>query len=1004
MAWIHYHHENQQPVTLSFFYFAVAISDLIYLAEELRTHTIHTMKMEPAPWIRDYVKNMDDLYTELTLEKIDDKLFEEERKKLESYKELFASGLFEYMYIRYYIPEYLDIRYYIPSLKPKRKILIKGDPGMGKTSLVKKIAYDWAKGDFDEISIVFFVFLKVVKPGDLIENVIMLQNPMSEGLNVTGAALGNILARFGPECLLILDGLDECALGQNSEVRKIITGAKFKTCNVILTSRPHSTREFESCFDTIVSVEGFTRSEAKKFASRIVDDAEKVERVLKFNPTGERADRSVHNVPILLSFLCLLVREDNVDLSDKTISMGEIYFRMVRCLYKKYCIRNLIEFNTASFIQAMTLLGKVALDMLLSDNALLQREQIIAEVGSDVFDYGLLIGHEDAHKLIQDETADIFVTFPHRSILEFLGAYYFVLSLGKKQTVKYFDKAVTKSLMNRLFSQFCVWFLDESNELCPFLERSVASDWLSRAAAEHIDATTINFIQVGNNFQVLDLALKDHNISALGMLEKTLKGCFGAKHLVISSRHPVELILTSLNDNVFESFKSIKIRDNERLDRTPVLIPVESPLLFLHSSTHNIKVVVEKALDTLLSKCVVSIITICAARNRPVSVELAGGDLHQLLLRERPSELHTLVLKHCERTLKTLENITQANVENKLLNLCFLSISCSLVSGRLHMLLKETFPALTTLILSDCGLKAPDLTILAVAVEQMLPSLCVLDISGTSVEGCLHLLLTGIFPSLTTLILSYCGLRIGDLTELAEASMEGKLPELRHLDISWNYSLRDLLQPLKYVSDKLFFAAFPKLITLIARGCGLDANSLQSLSETGRLQHLMALDLSRNPYISGHVFVLLYQPLLSLNILILRGYALTSDDMRTLAYANVLNRLPQLMLLDISLNPIGYKSGCSGLAELLSHQFPSLAYLILCDCLLSEKDLDSLAEAKLADKLPAVKYIDVSFNGLTRHLDRLTRNRRTGCEAFWIKIICFEKFLDSRSTTKQDLF
>ena len=152
------------------FYFAVTISDLVHLAEDLRPHTIQTMKMEPAPWIRDYVKNMDDLYTELTLEKIDHKLFEEERVKLENYKELFASGMFEYLYIRYYIPEYLDTRYHIPSLKPKRKILIKGDPGMGKTSLVKKIAYDWAKGDFDEISIVLFVFVKLVKPGDLIEN------------------------------------------------------------------------------------------------------------------------------------------------------------------------------------------------------------------------------------------------------------------------------------------------------------------------------------------------------------------------------------------------------------------------------------------------------------------------------------------------------------------------------------------------------------------------------------------------------------------------------------------------------------------------------------------------------------------------------------------------------------------------------------------------------------------------------------------------------------------
>ena len=93
---------------------------------------------------------------------------------------------------------------------------------------------------------------------------------------------------------------------------KLLQVQSFLNCNVILTSRPHSTKKFEREFDTIVSVEGFTQSEARKFASRIVDDDKnmKVEQILSFNPAGERADRPIHNVPILLSFLCLLVREE----------------------------------------------------------------------------------------------------------------------------------------------------------------------------------------------------------------------------------------------------------------------------------------------------------------------------------------------------------------------------------------------------------------------------------------------------------------------------------------------------------------------------------------------------------------------------------------------------------------------------------------------------------------------------------------------------------------------
>ena len=360
--------------TLPLTFFAVTDTYFHHLAEELRPHTAKSMKMEPAPWIRDYVVDMEQLYTELTLEKINNRLFDQERNKLENYKELFIlhkPGMLEY----------LDIRYYHPNLIPKAKILFKGDPGMGKTSLVKKIAWDWAKGYFDKITIVFFVYLKSVKPGDRVENVIIWQNSKLEFLHVSATKLVNILERFGPECLLVLDGLDECALGQNSQVHKIITGAKFLNCNVILTSRPHSTRKFEKYFDTIVSVEGFTRSEARKFASLIVQDTKIIEQILDYNPAGD--ETHVHNVPILLSFLCLLAKEDYIDLSDKSISMGEIYFRMVRCLYKKFTIRKGIDFSTDSFVQAMISLGKVALETILSGNALLQRRHVIAELGTD---------------------------------------------------------------------------------------------------------------------------------------------------------------------------------------------------------------------------------------------------------------------------------------------------------------------------------------------------------------------------------------------------------------------------------------------------------------------------------------------------------------------------------------------------------------------------------------------------------------------------------------------
>ena len=113
-----------QPCRHNFpFDIVVAKKEFLELAEDIRPHTARSMKMEPAPWIRDYLVDMEELYTELTFEKVDGRLFQQEHILLENYKELFAwhnPGMLEYF----------NIMYYLPDWHPTRKILIKGPPGI----------------------------------------------------------------------------------------------------------------------------------------------------------------------------------------------------------------------------------------------------------------------------------------------------------------------------------------------------------------------------------------------------------------------------------------------------------------------------------------------------------------------------------------------------------------------------------------------------------------------------------------------------------------------------------------------------------------------------------------------------------------------------------------------------------------------------------------------------------------------------------------------------------
>ena len=525
--------------------------------------------IEVAPWIKEYVTDMDDLYSELTLEKLNDKARGQLRERLNGYQELFQVQE----------PETVDCgQHKVPGKLRRRgrKILFKGEPGMGKTSLVKKIAWDWAKGIFTAVSIVFFVFLKLVKPSDAIENVIIDQMPVLEGMKVTPGKLRDILEAQGSRCLLILDGLDEYALGQNQDVIKIMKGQKCLLCNVIVTSRPHSIQDYQKYFANIVSVEGFTKNEARKFASRIVCDEKKVEEILCFNPYGKNNPMSLHNVPILLSFLCVLVREDQINLTSTEMPIGEIYFRMVRCLYKKFTLRKGVEYQDSNFVEMLKSLAKLALN----GKALLKRSEVLKEVGPDAFDYGLLIGHED-FRLLRDETADIVVTFPHRTLLEFLWSFCFVVLLNEGKSVEHLFSSfyvLCKHTMvgdypvlldNPLFLNFSLWLLSTKEITFSFVAQDKIRDTLIKFVVATIDRQHLSLPDVCNQYSALnvELAQKEKNKILLTFLKDVLQ-CRKTEYLVIGFNDPVDWVLSAMEER-FRSFKEIRIEprpDHEPID------------------------------------------------------------------------------------------------------------------------------------------------------------------------------------------------------------------------------------------------------------------------------------------------------------------------------------------------------------------------------------------------------------------------------------------------------
>ena len=748
-------------------------------------------------------------------------------------------------------------------------------------------------------------------------------------MQVTKERLSGILEKFGKECLLILDGLDEHGLGQNEDVHKIIRGAKCLNCNVILTSRPHATGDIERYFDTIVRVEGFTRDEARKFASRIVHDERKVEAILDFKPVGVENLESLHSIPILLSILCLLVRENDIDLSVKAMDPGELYLKMMRCLYKKYAIRKWKPFEISSFCEALKLIGKIAFETLLSENPFYQRIDISRLVGEDAIDYGLLIGHED-FRLIDNETADILVTFPHRSLQEFLGAFYFVLMLNEGVDVdtllgKFWKKPIFMS--NPLFLQFCIWIAGNLETTFSVRETVNVKEVLMAYAVKILDTSYFDMEKINKKYPCICMEKTSFTLHILDILAK----CRYVEHLIIWEYYEVDRVLFALRP-AFRSIKSIHIPYlRERKGIKDLHLPVDdsfSGLSVYDKSDFNLFLAEIEGINgigvfkTVLKHCKYTTRYPCVSCyflgtwNESTSLELAtflNEDLKGLRLCGAYNQFSCKKeLPHCplldQLSLREIVDedillaISTAIQEKRFPHLRHLTfVECFFrMEGKLSLLFQSSSPTLKHLGLYDFRLDRSDLQFLASVnnnpERSVLPEMSSLGLSSLSLNHSTSVIftlfsqpwvnLTGITFADGNVETSRAFLDVvndGKLLNLVELRMSARIGE----DVDF-----DILQP----------EQVPKLKSLTLAQIVTCSTKLLHFGHKIVKWKLQDLNLSYNPGISENLSLLLNHSLPALKSLILRKCKLQSHDMVSLALANAEGKFPELEYLDVSEN------------------------------------------------------------------------------------------------------
>ena len=168
--------------------------------------------------------------------------------------------------------------------KPPKRILIEGAPGIGKTVLVKEIAYRWANKELlQNIELVFLIYLRDPRLREIKSTTQLFQL-------FTSTKVATDVADYLQECngsgvAFVIDGFDEypSSLQHSSLIVEIIRGEVLHKAMVVVTSRPTATVSLHDHVDRRIDILGFAKEEREQYIIQSLSDCpEKKDELFKY--------------------------------------------------------------------------------------------------------------------------------------------------------------------------------------------------------------------------------------------------------------------------------------------------------------------------------------------------------------------------------------------------------------------------------------------------------------------------------------------------------------------------------------------------------------------------------------------------------------------------------------------------------------------------------------------------------------------------------------------------
>ena len=343
-------------------------------------------------------------------------------------------------------------------------ILIEGAPGIGKSLLLKQIAYRWSiQQILQKFKLVLLVCLRdpAVQQMSLIDDLIQSFCRRDRRATDTASAYSDYLSENnGEDLALLFDGYDEYPerLRQDSLIADILAREELPRCGLIVSSRPHASVSLREQATVRVDILGFTEAEREHYIKESMKGQPKKIDELTQYLQGHSTISSLCFVPFNLVVLVYLYKQGFL-LPKNSAELYNYFICLTVCRHLTkhghHLQGNITKLTDLPepYFKIIQQLAKLSLEALNDDKLIFTFEEIkeacpdITAIPGAINGGGLLQAVE--HFGFTGTTTTI--NFLHFSIQEYLAAHY-IANLPADEELKIIEEKFWSDIHFNMFS------------------------------------------------------------------------------------------------------------------------------------------------------------------------------------------------------------------------------------------------------------------------------------------------------------------------------------------------------------------------------------------------------------------------------------------------------------------------------------------------------------------------------------------------------------------------